>query len=103
MGANFGFPPNLFGSAPVTGQAKVAVTGTAVQLADHPLLNGVIITNNGTTTITLGDSSVTNTATGAGNGYVLGAGASVSAATDNTSRIYINGTATTSWVSFIGS
>ncbi|MHC5536676.1 hypothetical protein ACYOEI_00195 [Singulisphaera rosea] len=87
-----------------TGQAIIAVTGTAVQLPSHALINGVIVTAHGTNaaSITIGGSSVTNTLTGSGNGVELAAGASVSAAVSNTNQLWVNGTAG-DWISFIGS
>lgn len=95
--------PALFILAPVVGQVKVTVTGTAVQFPNNVLLNGVIITNNGTTNCFLGGSTVNNTGSGDGNGYILAPGASCSAAIDNTNLLYVNGTGTTSFISFIGS
>ncbi len=106
MALSQGFPPNLFGDGGVVGQKAVAITGTAVQLTSgsNKLLNGLLITNNGSTTVTVGFSSgVTNTADGSGNGYILAAGATTSVACTNTNQVYINGTATTSYVSFMGS
>lgn len=68
------------------------------------MANGVIISalaaNSGP--VTLGGSDVTSDIDGSGNGYILEAGASVSFAGDNTSDIYINGTAG-DIVSFAGS
>lgn len=91
-------------STAIVGQTKVAVTGTAVQLPSNALTNGVIITAYSTnaTPIVIGGLGVTNTITGAGNGYILEAGGSVSAAITNTNVLYINGTAN-DFVSFIGS
>lgn len=83
-----------------TGQVTIAVTGTRVQLPSYSCKNGLLLTNNGSSTITVGGSSVTNTITGAGNGYILVAGATISAACDDSSDIYINGTAG-GFVSFI--
>ena len=87
--------PDLITTAPLVGQKKIAVTGTAIQLDSNVLTNGVILTAKSTNTasITIGGSSVTNTVDGTGNGYILEAGASTSVACDNTNRIYINGTA----------
>ena len=87
----------LVGS-PLTGQAKVSVTNTAVQLnggMSQPLTNGVIITagsNNNTNGMTVGISTVTDVVDGTGNGYILVPGASVSFAVNNTNTIWINGT-----------
>lgn len=93
------------GAIMATGQAIIAVTGTAVQLASNVLINGVIITAHGTNaaSVTLGPSAaLTNTLSGSGNGQELQAGASTSFAVPNTNNIWINGTAG-DWVSFGGS
>lgn len=86
------------------GQAVIAVTGTAVQLGSNTLENGVIITakSSNTGNIKVGGSGVTNTETGAGNGYILEPGASISVAASNTNVLYVNGTAG-DIVSFLGS
>lgn len=77
-----------------TGQKKVAVTGTAVQIATGALLNGVVITANvnNANPISIGGVGVNNTQDGTGNGYILQPGASVSYAVSNLSYLYINGT-----------
>lgn len=87
-----------------TGQAIIAVTGTAVQLPSHALINGVILTAHGTNAASLliGGSGVTNTLTGAGNGQELAPGASTSFAVTNSNQLWINGTAG-DWLSFGGS
>jgi hypothetical protein len=87
---------NALVSAPLVGQAKIASTGTAVQLnggTSQPLTNGVIITalSGNAATIEIGGSGVTNTSNGTGNGYILAAGASISFAAADTSDIWING------------
>lgn len=94
----------LITGAPKNGQAKIASTGTAVQLGSNTLTNGVIITalSTNTASITVGGSSVTNTTNGTGNGYILEAGASASWAVSNTNQLWINGTAG-DIVSFAGS
>lgn len=81
-------------TAPVCGQAKIAVTNTAVQLSSGALNNGVILTakSSNAASIEVGISSVTTTVDGTGNGYILAAGASVSLAVNNVNTIYINGT-----------
>jgi len=96
--------PDLISTAPITGQAIISSTGVAVQLSSGTLTNGVIITafSNNTAPIVIGGSGVTNTINGSGNGYILEAGASVSMAVDNPSRIYINGTSG-DFISFCGS
>lgn len=94
-------------TSPLVGQSKIAVTGTAVQLnggTSQTLSNGLIITAYSTNAapISVGTSSVNNTAGGTGNGYLLAAGASVSFAIANTNDIWINGTAG-DFVSWAGS
>ncbi len=80
-------------TSPVVGQAKIAITGTAVQLTAGALQNGVIISDKSgnTASIEIGTSSVNNTVDGTGNGLILAAGASISFAVDNVNRLYING------------
>ena len=93
-------------SAITTGQQKIAVTGTAVQViaASTALVNGVIITANlnNAAVVTVGSSSVTNTADGTGNGKVLQPGESTSVAVSDLNLLYVNGTAG-DWISWIGS
>ena len=103
-GALFTQPIGTLVSSGFFGQAKVAVTATAVQLASNVLTNGVIISAYSTNTapITIGGSTVTNTADGTGNGTILEPGASISFAVTNTNVLYINGTAN-DFVSFAGS
>jgi hypothetical protein len=90
--------------SPLVGQAKIAVTGTAVQLASNVLKNGVIITAKSTNTnpIEVGISSVNNMNDGTGNGYILEPGSSVSFAVTNTNTLSINGTSG-DIISFAGS
>lgn len=79
----------------ITGQTKVASTGTAVQLPGNDLLNGVIVkalSSNNATCATVGPSTVTNTVDGTGNGYVLCPGEAASFAVPNTNRLWVNGT-----------
>ena len=88
-----------------TGQAKIAVTGTAVQLGSNTLTQGVLISAKASNAadITIGTSSgLTNTTDGTGNGLIVPAGSTKSVAATNTNLIYINGTAG-DIVSFIGS
>jgi hypothetical protein len=88
-----------------TGQAKIAVTGTAVQLGSNTLTQGVLISalSTNTASITIGTSSgVTNTVDGTGNGSILTAGSTKSIAATNTNLVWINGTAG-DIISFIGS
>jgi hypothetical protein len=88
-----------------TGQAKIAVTGTAVQLASNALTQGVLISSLSTNvgSITIGTSSaLTNVVNGTGNGAILTAGSTKSIAVTNTNLVWINGTAG-DIISFIGS
>jgi len=88
-----------------TGQARIAVTGTAVQLGSNTLTQGVLISalSTNTASITIGTSSgVTNIVDGTGNGSILTAGSTRSIAATNTNLVWINGTAG-DIISFIGS
>lgn len=79
-----------------TFQAKIATTGTAVQLPSNAgLINGVLIAanSNNVASIMIGGSGVTNTNTGSGNGVALAPGATLPFAVNNTNVLYINGTA----------
>lgn len=93
--SNWAVKQALIAGAPLNGQAKIAVTATAVQLGSNALTNGVILTAKSTNAaaITVGASGVTNTADGTGNGYILEQGSSAPWAVDNTNRLFINGTA----------
>lgn len=98
---------NALVTAPLVGQSKVAVTGTAVRLnggTSQALSNGLIISapSGNAAVICIGGSGVNNTSDGTGNGYLLAAGASVSFAVGNTNDIYINGTSG-DFVSWAGS
>ncbi len=94
----------ILSTAPLNGQAKIAITATAVQLPSNVLLNGVIITalSTNAASIEIGTSGVTNTTDGTGNGYILAAGTSISFAVTNTNVLYINGTSG-DIISFAGS
>lgn len=94
-------------SGGLVGQAKIAVTSTAVRLnggTSQPLTNGIIISapSGNVAPILIGGSGVTNTADGTGNGYVLAPGASISFAVNNTNVLYINGSSG-DYVSWAGS
>lgn len=95
---------NALATGPLNGQAKIAITSTAVQLGSNTLINGVVLTAKSTNSasIVVGGSGVTNTTDGTGNGYILAAGASMSWAISNTNLLYINGTSG-DIVSFAGS
>jgi hypothetical protein len=94
----------ILSAAPLNGQAKIAVTSTAVQLGSNVLLNGVVVSAKSTNAapIVVGGSGVANTTDGTGNGTILEAGMSMSWAVSNTNALYINGTAG-DIVSFSGS
>ncbi len=91
-------------AAPLNGQAKIAVTGTAVRLGSNTLINGIIVTalSTNVASIVIGISTVHNVIDGTGDGYILAAGGSVSWAVSNSNALYINGTAG-DIVSFAGS
>lgn len=95
---------NTLPTAAGVGQTKIAVTGTAVQLASNALVNGVILSasTSNSASITVGGSGVTNATDGTGNGFILAPGASVGIAVSNTNELYVNGTAA-DVVSFVGS
>lgn len=83
----------------VTGQVRIAVTGTAVQVgagASVPLQNGVALraldTNN-TARAVVGSAGVTNTKDGTGNGVILNPGEGLSLGVANLNAIWVNGTA----------
>lgn len=95
-------PSVVAGPTPSTGltnQAKIATTGTAVQLnggVSYPLKNGITITAwyQNTNPICVGfSSSVTNVYDGTGNGYCIPPGMSSSWAVSDASLLWVNGTA----------
>ncbi len=96
------WPPTSF--APL--QAIIASTGVRVQLPSNALVFGSVVctasSGNSAAGLLVGTSSVTGTANGSGNGYVLYAGRSVSLTVSNTNLVYINGTAG-DWLSCVGS
>jgi hypothetical protein len=78
-----------------TGQVKIAVTGTAVQLQSNALVNGLIIksiSSNNAANQTVGASTVTNTTDGTGNGYILFPGEAASFGVSNSNAVWVNGT-----------
>jgi hypothetical protein len=83
----------------ITGQVKIAVTGTAVRLyaTSYLLYSGIILTaasTNNASGGTFGLSSITNTVDGTGNGAFIAPGASQSLGNGiDLSSIYVNGTA----------
>lgn len=78
-----------------SGQSKIAVTGTAIQLpavnAEQFVVLKALSTN--VSNITVGVSGLTNTVNGTGNGFILEPGDMLPIVVDNLSKIYINGTA----------
>lgn len=82
-------------AAPVTGQAPIVTTGTAVGLPAAVLKNGAVIKAALTNVapIFVGPAGVNTTNTGAGTGYPLTPGEAIGIAAANLSSIFINGTA----------
>lgn len=83
-------------AAPITGQIKIAVTNTAVQLPSNVLVNGIVIkakTTNAVAGAFIGGAGVTTTDDGTGTGYKIVPGEAMSFAVPNSNTIYINGTA----------
>jgi hypothetical protein len=89
--------------SPLTGQAKIAVTGTAVPLSATSVNipgGAVFVTARvASTYITVGDENVTNTADGTGEGQTLRADESIAIIADDIANVYINGTQD-DWVSW---
>lgn len=80
----------------VTGQVKVATTGTAVQISTaNDLQNGAVVKAlaGNAASVVVGASGVNNTVDGTGNGFILPAGDSISVPVNDLSLVYINGTA----------
>lgn len=81
----------------VTGQALIAVTGTAVRLTpSNILVNGLIVRSlvtNNSTGQTVGGSGVTNVVNGTGNGYILQPGEAAAFGVTNVATLFVNGTA----------
>lgn len=87
----------------ITGQAKIAVTGTAVPIPLIGALQGVLVTAaaGNAAAMTAGGSGITNAADGTGNGYILPAGASAVIPSVGVNTLYVNGTAG-DYVSYVG-
>lgn len=85
----------------VNGQQTVS--GTATALPSHTLVNGVLIENLSTNSVSVfvGSSSVTTS--GSTGGYELQVGATTSAAVANTNGIYVICATGSPVISFIGS
>lgn len=84
----------------VTGQVKIATTGTAVALPNVSLANGIVvkakISNAAQTAAApgvVGPSGVTTTIDGTGTGYPLAPGEAASFACSNANLVFVNGTA----------
>ena len=88
-------------AAPITGQVKIATTGTAINLPTGALVNGITVSAKasnaaqaGSYSSTVGGSSALTTVNdGTGNGYPLAPGGSISFSSANANQIWINGTA----------
>lgn len=87
----------------LSGQVKIAVTGTAIQLPANALKNGISIfaNPNNAAALVVGPSGVTNTVDGTGNGDVIQPGAARAFGVSNSNAIYVNGTAG-DWISWSG-
>lgn len=84
--------------APITGQAVIAVTGTAVRLSatSVALPGGCVLVKaltGNTAAGTVGGAGVTNTVDRSGNGFILEAGDLGAAYADDLLDLYVNGTA----------
>lgn len=84
--------------APILGQKKIGVTGTAVQLNSNSvaLPGGMVIVAahpDNAAKMTVGSSAVTNTVDGTGNGAILAPGEAIAVFVANVNLVYINGTA----------
>lgn len=84
----------------VTGQVKIATTGTAVALPNVSLVNGIVVkakTSNATQTSAspgvVGPAGVTTVIDGTGSGYPLAPGEAASFACSNANAVSVNGTA----------
>ena len=80
----------------VTGQAKIASTGVAVQLPSNVLFNGVTVKSklgNNAAGVLIGSAGVTNAADGTGAGFILAPGDSVLLNIPNSNLVSVNGTA----------
>ena len=77
----------------ITGQVKIAVTGTPVVVHLDGLIQGVMFTALSTNLagMTVGGSSVTNTVDGTGNGDIFQPGTIKSMPTQGLNSLYING------------
>ncbi len=84
--------------APIVGQKKIGVTGTAVQLNSNSvaLPGGMVIVAahpDNAAKMTVGAAAVTNTVDGTGNGAILAPGEAIAVFVANVNLVYINGTA----------
>ena len=89
-------------TAPLVGQAIIAVAGTAVQLSPHniPLPGGVVLITGrvAATYVTAGGVGVADDADGAGNGATIAVGETIAIFASHINQVYING-AVGDWVS----
>lgn len=80
----------------ISGQVKIAVTGTAVQLPSNPgLVSGIVVMSKSTNNAvggTVGPASITNTVDGTGNGDIVVPGTGRSFAVTNSNAVFVNGT-----------
>jgi hypothetical protein len=74
------------------------ITASAAALPSATLTTGIVLTNNSTSTVYLGGSSVTSST-----GYALPSGASIGLVVSNLNVVYIIGTASSGSLSYIGS
>ena len=77
-------------------QVRIATTGTAVCLPSAALIRGTVLLladSTNAAALTVGASSITNTADGTGNGYVMKPGRPATVYVSNASQVCINGTA----------
>jgi hypothetical protein len=82
-------------AAILSGQVKIAATGTAIQLPSNALVNGVTIRAKATNNAaggTAGPAGDTNTVDGTGNGYILAPGDGISYGVSNSNAVFVNGT-----------
>jgi hypothetical protein len=79
----------------VTGQQKIGTTGTPVNLPNQTVLNRVTVKayKGNTNDLYIGYSTVNNTGSGNGNGFILSPGETVTLYVGNTADLWINGTA----------
>lgn len=80
----------------ISGQGKIAVSNTPVQISLGGLLQGLVLIAGGSNAaaLTVGSSStLVNTADGTGNGGILAAGNQLVVPLSGQSAVWVNGTA----------